>query len=131
GRVGVAVRGSIGGCLYASRLASTLPAGLPAKAITAAKGSVGGAVIAAQNVSHAGHAGIAHRLDDAAVFAFLHSFAGGCLVAAGIAAAGALVAGFLLPARPSEPGEATAPPPAEPQLGSAPQLDPATGIRSR
>jgi len=131
GTLGVAVIGSIAASLYASRLASTLPAGLPAKAITAAKGSVGGAVIAAQNLSHAGHAGIAHRLDDAAVLAFLHSFAGGCLVAAGIAAAGALVAGFLLPARPSEPGKETAPPPAEPQLGSAPQLDPATGIRSR
>jgi hypothetical protein len=40
---------------------------------------------------------------DAAILAFLHSFAGGCLVAGAVAAAGALVAIFLLPARPADP----------------------------
>jgi hypothetical protein len=89
--------------LYASRLAATLPPGLPARAVTAARGSVGGAVIAAHQAGLAGLGGLARRLDDAATMAFLHSFAGGCLVAGGVAAAGAIVAAFLLPARPGPP----------------------------
>ncbi len=103
GTLGVAVIGSVAASLYTSRLAATLPAGLPARAITAARGSVGGAVIAAQQASQAGFAQLGSRLKDAAVLAFLHSFAGGCLVAAAVAAAGALVATFLLPARPADP----------------------------
>ena len=60
-------------------------------------------MIAAQQASQAGFAQLGSRLKDAAVLAFLHSFAGGCLVAAAVAAAGALVATFLLPARPADP----------------------------
>jgi hypothetical protein len=103
GTLGVAVIGSVTASLYASRLASTLPAGLPARAVTAATGSVGGAVTAAQQASHAGFTQFGSRLKDAAILAFLHSFAGGCLVAGAVAAAGALVAIFLLPARPADP----------------------------
>jgi EmrB/QacA subfamily drug resistance transporter len=111
GTLGVAVVGSVAASLYANRLAATWPPGLPAGAVAAAaRGSVGGAMVAAQRLSQAGLAGIASRLNDAAVQAFLHSFAGGCLVAAGVATAGALVAFFLLPARPrTQPGE-TRPP---------------------
>jgi hypothetical protein len=109
GTLGVAVVGSVAASLYASRLASTLPAGLPARAITAARGSVGGAAAAAQKIGQAGQAGLAHRLSDAAVAAFLHSFAGGCLVAAGVAAAGVAAAVLLLPARPGQPGRETGP----------------------
>ena len=103
GTLGVAVIGSVAASLYTTRLSATLPAGLPAQAITAAKGSVGGAVIVAHKASQAGLAQLGSRLNDAAILAFLHSLAGGCLVAGGVAAAGALVAGFLLPARPSDP----------------------------
>jgi EmrB/QacA subfamily drug resistance transporter len=103
GTLGVAVIGSVAASLYTSRLAATLPAGLPARAVTAARGSVGGAVIAAQQVSDAGLGHLGSRLKDAAVLAFLHSLAGGCLVGGGVAAAGALVAIFLLPARPRAP----------------------------
>jgi hypothetical protein len=103
GTLGVAVIGSVAASLYTSRLAATLPAGLPTRALTAARGSVGGAVIAAHDASRAGLPQLASRLKDAAVHAFLHSFTGGCLVAGGVAAAGALVAIFLLPARPSVP----------------------------
>jgi EmrB/QacA subfamily drug resistance transporter len=99
GTLGVAVIGSVAASLYTSRLAATLPAGLPARAVTAARGSVGGAMIAAQQASHAGLAHLGSRLQDAAILAFLHSLAGGCLVAGAVAAAGALVAIFLLPAR--------------------------------
>ena len=104
GTLGVAVIGSVAASLYTSRLAATLPAGLPARAITAARGSVGGAVIAARNASQAGSAQLGSRLKDAAILAFLHGFAGGCLVAGAVAAVGALVAIFLLPARPADPG---------------------------
>ena len=104
GTLGVAVIGSVAASLYTSRLAATLPAGLPARAVTAARGSVGGAVIAARNASLAGSAQLGSRLKDAAILAFLHGFAGGCLVAGAVAAVGALVAIFLLPARPADPG---------------------------
>jgi hypothetical protein len=104
GTLGVAVIGSLTASLYTGRLAATLPAGLPARAISAARGSVGGAVIAARQV---GSPVLGSRLKDAAILAFLHSFAGACLVAGAVAAAGALVAIFLLPARPADSGTAT------------------------
>jgi hypothetical protein len=100
--LGVAVIGSVAASLYSGRLAATLPSGLPARAISAARGSVGGAVIAAQQASHAGSVQLGSRLKDAAILAFLHSFAGGCLVAGAVAAAGALVAIFLLPGQPAD-----------------------------
>jgi len=109
GTLGVAVIGSVAASLYTSQLAATLPGGLPARALTAARGSVGGATIAAQQVSRTGFAHLGSQLKDAAVLAFLHSFAGGCLVAGGVAAAGALVAIFLLPARPGDPTTAARP----------------------
>jgi hypothetical protein len=100
GTLGVAVVGSAAASLYASRLAATLPAGLPASLIAKAKGSVGGAAAAAQHLGQAGQPARAHQIDNAATLAFLHSFTGGCLVAAGVAALGAIVAAVLLPARP-------------------------------
>jgi hypothetical protein len=45
GILGVAVIGSVAASLYASRLAALLPAGFPDRAISAAKGSVGGAAV--------------------------------------------------------------------------------------
>jgi len=100
GTLGVAVIGSVAASLYTSQLTAGLHADLPAQALTAARGSVGGAAAAAQQLTRAGLAGTAHALDDAAVSAFMHSFSGGCLVAAAVAAAGALLVAFLLPARP-------------------------------
>ena len=46
GTLGVAVIGSIAASLYSSRLASTAPAHLPVQAASAAKASVGAALIA-------------------------------------------------------------------------------------
>jgi EmrB/QacA subfamily drug resistance transporter len=100
GTLGVAVIGSAAASLYASRLTALLPAGLPAPALTAARGSVGGAAIAAQHLSQAGLAVQARVLDHAAVSAFLHSLTGGCLVAAAAAAGGVLLVAGFLPARP-------------------------------
>jgi len=109
GALGVAVIGSVANSLYASRLLATIPPGLPARAVTAAKGSVGGALVAAQRASQAGFPLPAHRLADAAVGAFVHSLAGGCRVAAGVAAAGAVLAAALLPARPRATDDVAAP----------------------
>lgn len=106
GTLGVAVIGSVSASLYASRLIATLPAGLPPAAIEAAKGSVGGAIITAQHLSQAGAGPVASQLRAAAVDGFLHSFAAGSLVACAVAAGGALVAWFFLPARPSAEAKA-------------------------
>jgi hypothetical protein len=118
GTLGVAVIGSVAASLYLSRLAALLPAGLPAGAVTAAHGSVGGAAAAAGQLAHAGLAGPARALDNAAMLAFLHSLTGACLVAAAVAGFGALLALLLLPARPraqqaqAQPAAGTQPHPA-------------------
>src|SRR5205814_516165 len=74
--LGVAVIGSIAASLYSTRLASTIPSGLPEQAAAAAKGSVGGALVAAKALGAAGLVGQAHQLVTAAVGAFLHSLEG-------------------------------------------------------
>jgi hypothetical protein len=128
GTLGVAVIGSVAASLYTSRLTAMLPSGFPRQAVTAAKGSVGGAAVAAQQLAQAGLAGPARALSDAAVAAFLHSLSGACLVAAGVAAAGALLVALWLPARPlppasqaeAEPAAAAVPQPAGDQAGDHP-----------
>ncbi len=101
--LGVAVIGSVAASLYGSRLRSTIPGGLPSRAAAAARGSVGGALVAAQSLRHAGLAATAHNLSGAAVGAFLHSLNGGCRVAGAVALAGAVIAAALLPSRPAPP----------------------------
>ena len=124
GTLGVAVIGSVAASLYTSRLAALLPAGLPARAVNAAQGSVGGAAAAAGQLSRAGLAGPARALSDAAVAAFMHSLTGACLVAAGVAAAGVLLVAFLLPNRPrvqetkAQPVAGIQPQPADGQAGA-------------
>jgi hypothetical protein len=123
GTLGVAVIGSVAASLYTRRLAALLPAGLPARAVTAAQGSVGGAAAAAQQLARAGLAGPARALDNAATLAFMHSLTGACLVAAGVAATGALLVAFLLPNRPrvqetkAPPAPGIQPQPADGQAG--------------
>jgi EmrB/QacA subfamily drug resistance transporter len=101
GTLGVGVVGSVAATLYTNRLASTLPAHLPARAVSAAQGSVGGAIVASHTMANLGLAHSAQQLSDVAVNAFLFSRTGGCLVAAGVALAGAVMAALLLPARPA------------------------------
>src|SRR5262249_37382838 len=118
GTVGVAVIGSVAASLYTSRLTALLPPGLPDRAVTAAKGSVGGAAAAAQQLGRAGLAGPAHRLADAAAAAFMHRLSGACLVAAGVAGGGVRLVAFWLPARPrAEQADA------QPVSGTVPQAD--------
>lgn len=72
--LGVAVIGSIAGSLFDDRLTSRLPRALSPAARHAAKGSLGGALVAAQHLAHAGLANAARALSDDAVGAFLHGF---------------------------------------------------------
>ncbi len=101
GTLGVAVIGSVFASLYASRLAAGLPAGLPAAAVHAAHGSVGGAFAVAGSLLHAGHPALAGIVHSAASGAFFHGFSAANLVAAGVAAAGSVMALVLLPAQPT------------------------------
>jgi EmrB/QacA subfamily drug resistance transporter len=98
GTLGVAVIGSVFASLYTGGL--RLPPGLPAPAAQAARESVGAAFIAAQRVADAGLGPAALQLRAAASVAFFDGFAVGCLVAAGVAALGAIAAAVLLPAQP-------------------------------
>ena len=96
-----------GGDRERCRVALRQPAGVDAAdrptfpAQVAAKGSVGGAAVASERLSQAGLGHLAQHLQTAATQAFLHSFAGGCQVAGGVALGGAVFAAILLPARPT------------------------------
>jgi hypothetical protein len=123
GTFGVAVIGSVAASLYSSRLAFTAPSHLPAQAASAAKASVGGAILASEALTRAGLTHAANALAASANGAFLHSLAGGCVVAGGVAVTGAIIAGLFLPARPRRETQAGPPPPGGPslQLDASPQ----------
>ncbi len=99
GTLGVAVLGSVYASLYGSRLTARLPAGLPAQVKDIAHQSLGAAYAVSARVP--GTAGQA--VHDAATNAFLHGLSVGCLVAGGVAAAGAVLAVFFLPSQPASP----------------------------
>jgi EmrB/QacA subfamily drug resistance transporter len=100
GTLGVAVIGSVYASLYASRLTSTLPGDLPATVARSGQ-SVGAALTVAGNLGHHGQPALAAAVHNAASSAFLHGFHAGDFVAAGVAAAGGLMALLLLPAHPT------------------------------
>src|SRR5262249_30284738 len=129
--LGVAVTGSVAASLYSNRLDETIPH-LPAKVANAAEGSVAGALVAAQNLQHAGLAGPAHQLSAGASDAFVHSLNGTYPILGAIALAGALMAALLLPSRPGAPTVAQAVPaaPLEPDGHPKPVVDPAMATPS-
>jgi hypothetical protein len=94
GTLGVAVIGSVFASLYAARLDE---AALPGSLRTAVGDSVGAALTAAGGLPDAA---LAATLRAAAEDGFLAGLQAGCLVAAGVALAGAVLALALLPARP-------------------------------
>jgi EmrB/QacA subfamily drug resistance transporter len=98
--LGVAVIGSVAASLYQDRLLSNLPDGLPQNAVSAAEGSLGGAIAVSRELGELGLVDVAQRVSSAATDAFLHSLSGGALLAAGVALGGAVVAAVFLPARP-------------------------------
>ena len=101
GTFGVAVIGSVYASLYASRLAATLPTGLPAAVARASHASVGAALTTATALSHAGQPALAVAIHDAASSAFFHGLHAADWLAAGVAAAGAVMALALLPSHPT------------------------------
>jgi EmrB/QacA subfamily drug resistance transporter len=100
GTLGVAVIGSVFASLYAGRLTESLPAAVPVGAAHAAHESVGAALTAAGQLGPA-HPRLAAAVHDAASSAFFQGFHTANCVAAGIAAAGALMALALLPSQPA------------------------------
>jgi hypothetical protein len=101
GTLGVAVIGSVYASLFVSRLTATTPAGLPSALAHTARQSIGAALGVAEGVRHGGHPALALALHNAAASSFFHGFHTANLVAAGVAAAGALMALTLLPSQPS------------------------------
>src|SRR5690242_18928345 len=88
----VAVISSLGSSPDGNRLGTTLHGNLPPNAVAAANGSLGGAILAAEQLSTSGLRTPAHTIASAALGAFLHGFAASLRVAGGIALAGAVVA---------------------------------------
>ena len=101
GTLGVAVIGSVYTSLYNSRLTSLLPSTLPAGVAQSAHASIGAALTAAARLDLAGRPALAATVHDAAGQAFFHGFHAGDYVSAGVAAAGAVMALWLLPAHPT------------------------------
>src|SRR5436190_1882233 len=108
--LGVAVIGSVYASLYASRLTSALPGDLPASVDQAAHGSVGAAFATAEQLDLAGQPALGSAIHDGASAAFFHGFAAANYVAAGVAAAGALLALAFVPAHPKTDPDETAEP---------------------
>jgi EmrB/QacA subfamily drug resistance transporter len=101
GTLGVAIIGSVFASLYSSRLSAALPVGLPRALAHTAHQSIGAALEIAARISQSGHASLGNLVRRAASDSFIHGLSAGCLVAGGVALAGALMAALLLPAQPS------------------------------
>src|SRR3954469_5261012 len=98
--LGVAVIGSVYNSLFTSRLTASLPAAVPAPAAQAAHDSIGAAFEVAHRTTIAGHPAMGAHVHDIASSAFFSGWSGGCLVAAGVSVAAAIMAALLLPAQP-------------------------------
>jgi hypothetical protein len=80
-----------------------MPAGVPGRVAAIAHQSVGAAYGAAGQIAARGHPVLGQALQHASTNAFLRGLTIGCLVAAGVAAAGAILAALFLPAQPAQP----------------------------
>jgi hypothetical protein len=90
---------------------------VPGRVAAIAHQSVGAAYVAAGKIAALGHPGLGQALQHTAANAFLRGLTISCLVAAGVAAAGALLAVLFLPAQPAQPIQIA--PPARPAAGEA------------
>jgi DHA2 family multidrug resistance protein-like MFS transporter len=96
GTLGVAVVGSVFASIYGASLVTALePLGLPQKVIDAAGESIAAALTVAQGLPGA----VGGEVVRVAQESFVDGMSRGSLVAAGVAFAGAVLAGLLLPAR--------------------------------
>jgi EmrB/QacA subfamily drug resistance transporter len=101
--LGVAIIGSVYASLYNTRLTNLLHGELAPRLVHTAHNSVGAALELGNRASLNGHPALGHSIHAAASNAFFHGFSAGCLVAAGVGAAGAIVTLLLLPAHPGAP----------------------------
>ncbi len=83
-------------------MTAALPTRLPATLAVAAHQSVGAALAVAGHLAGAGQRLLGAAVHTAGSPAFIHGLSVGCLVAGGVAAAGAIMAAVLLPAQPSD-----------------------------
>jgi hypothetical protein len=95
------VIGSVYASLYGTRLTDRLPAELAPRLARTAHESAGAALALANRTSVQGHPALANAIHAATSNAFFHGFSAACLLAAGVAAAGAIVSLVLLPAHPT------------------------------
>jgi len=102
GTLGVAVIGSIYASLYSSRLTGSLPVALPHALASLAHESVGAAYGVSSQLAAHGQGTVAAAVHQVATSAFDHGLSVGCVVAASIALAGALLAAAFLPAQPPQ-----------------------------
>jgi EmrB/QacA subfamily drug resistance transporter len=103
GTLGVAIMGSVYASVYATHAAAAAPSALPHAAARAVSSSVGAALQLAGRLQAEGHGQLAGAVTRAALPAFHSGLVVGCLVAAGVALAGALAAVAWLPAQPVDP----------------------------
>jgi EmrB/QacA subfamily drug resistance transporter len=109
GTLGVAVLGSVYASLYASRLVSGVSDAVPGALTDRAQRSVGTAFEAAGRLEASGRQQLGATLHDAASSAFFDGFQAACLVGAGVAVVGAVLAAILIPAQPAQQAEVGAP----------------------
>lgn len=107
GTLGVAVIGSVFASLYAPALEGPAMRGLPASTVGSARESIGAALVAAERLRADGAVEPATRLAAAAGHGFFDGLQAGCLLAAGVCLAGAVIAAVALPAQPMPAPEAT------------------------
>jgi hypothetical protein len=110
GTLGVAVIGSVYASLYASRLTASVPATVPHALTNLAGQSVGAALGVSGQLAAHGQSAAAAAVRQAAIGAFDHGLAIGCVVAAAIALGGALLAAAFLPAQPPQVAQPAQPP---------------------
>ena len=100
--LGVAVIGSVYASVYRSQLDAVIAGKLSSSATNVAHNSVGGAFETAAQLQAAHHSVLAEMLHHAASSAFFDGFSVACLLAAGVALAGAFMAAALIPAQPPQ-----------------------------
>jgi EmrB/QacA subfamily drug resistance transporter len=107
GTLGVAVIGSVFTSLYIHHVQANRLPGVPNPAITAARDGIGAAYLAADRLTAAGApSDAAANLLALARAGFFQGLHAGCLVAAGVAASGALFAALVLPNHPQHSDQA-------------------------
>jgi hypothetical protein len=96
----VAVIGSVYASLYRSHIQGSLPAAVPQRVVSILDNSIGAAQKVADHLNQIGQPVLAQRVSTVSTDAFLHGLSVGCLVGAGVAIAGAVMAAVFLPAQP-------------------------------